>query len=323
MTRTALVTRRAWRSGLAGSISGALLLATLAAVAAPGTAAAEEAATYRTVSGTALCPPGNAECITVLLNGNQAARVSTGSAVVVQTGHSPDSGPGLPVSLLTGTSGPVGTIGQQEYHWRVFDQNGRVPTADTLAYFHASASFTDAARAAREAVLVTDALGNARVNFTAPLAAAPVAVIATGRSPYIGPGLPLNLVTSGYTSTGFTVRALDQAGVPIARSTIRVDYWATNQAATPNTRAGQAVVTPTAAGRAFVPWSLFAKGLPPVSVVLTGMAPASGPSMPVNLLAVTPQGNGVSVRVLDQAGHPITTPVRIAYYATKAAASTS
>jgi hypothetical protein len=315
--------RTARRAGVGAAAGAVLLLGSLAA-GTPATAVAGETTTYRTVSGTALCPPGNAECITTLLSpAGGGARVSAAAPVVVQTGHVPDSGPGLPVSLLTGVSGAISSTGQQAYHWRVLDQTGRVPTADTLAYFHASAPFTDTAKAAREAVLVTDALGYARVTFAAPLAAPPVAVIATGRSPYVGPGLPVNLVTSGYTRGGFTVRALDQAGAPIAQSTIRVHYWATNQAATPNTRAGQALLVPDAAGRAFVPWSLFAKGVPPVSVVLTGTAPVSGPSMPVNLLAVTPRGDGVSVRVLDQAGRPITTSVRIAYYATKLAASPS
>lgn len=318
------MTGTARRTGLAASISAALLVGALAA-GAPATAqTAAAVTTYRTVSGSALCPPAGADCFTTLVDANFApARVNASSPVVVQTGHLPDSGPGLPVSLLTGSGGDITPGGQQGYHWRVLDQNGQVPTADTRAYFHASAPFTDAGRAAREAILFTDAGGNARVNFTAPLAAAPVAVIATGRSPYTGPGLPVNLVTSGYTRTGFTVRALDQAGHAIANSGIRVHYWATNQTATPNTRAGQATLTPDANGRAFIPWTLLDKGLPPVSVVLTGTSPLSGPSMPVNLLAVTARADGVAVRILDQSGRPITSLVRIAYYATKAAASVS
>jgi hypothetical protein len=313
------------RRGLTASVGAGLLLGSLA-TAAPASGAAEPVPTYRTISGSALCPPAapGTDCLTTLIDGNFAgARVNASGPVVVQTGHAPDSGPGLPVSLLTGTSGDLTPGGQQGFHWRVLDQNGRVPTADTLTYFHASAPFTDAGRAAREAFVFTDANGNARINFTAPLAAAPVAVIATGRSPYTGPGLPVNLVTSGYTRSGFTVRALDQAGAPIASSGIRVHYWATNQRVTPSTRAGQLQLVPDANGRAFVPWSLFDKGIPPVSVVLTGTFPLGGPSMPVNLLAVVPRADGVAVRVLNQAGRPITSTVRIAYYATKAAASTS
>ncbi|HEY6749188.1 MAG TPA: hypothetical protein VI357_26145 [Mycobacteriales bacterium] len=277
------------------------------------------------MSGTALCPPGGADCFTSLVDANSVpARVSASSPVIVQTGQFPSVGPGLPVSLLTGSGGDIaGTGGQQGYHWRVLDQNGQVLTADTRVFFHASAPFTDAGRTAREAIVFTDAGGNARVTFNGTLAATPVAVIATGRSPYTGPGLPVNLVTSGYSRTGFTVRALDQAGHPIVSRGIRIHYWATNQGATPSTRAGQATLTPDANGRATIPWTIFAKGLPAVSVVLTGTSPLTGPSMPVNLLAVTARSDGVAIRVLDQSGRPVTSPVRIAYYATKAAASVS
>jgi hypothetical protein len=130
-------------------------------------------------------------------------------------------------------------------------------------------------------------------------------------------------VTSGYSRTGFTVRALDQAGHPIVSRGIRIHYWATNQAATPNTRAGQATLTPDAKGQATIPWTIFAKGLDAVSVVLTGTSPVTGPSMPVNLLATVLQSDRVVVRVFDQTGRPVTSPVRIAYYATKSSASTS
>lgn len=312
------------KAGLAASLGAAVLVGSLVVAAARGGAAPGDVATFRTVSGSALCPPSGEECLTTLLNpSGGGARVNAAAPVVVQTGHLPDSGPELPVSLLTGVTGDLTPGGQQAFRWRVFDQSARVPTtADAITYFHASAPFTDAGRSAGSVLVNTDGEGNARVNFPAPLALNPVAVIVTGRSPYAGPGLPVNLVTSGYTRSGFTVRALDQYAAPIRSAAIRLHYWATAQGATPNTRAGQATVTPNAAGRAVIPWSMFERGLPPVSVVLTGTSPTSGPAMPVNLLAVTPQSNGVSVRVLDQNGRPITTPVRIAYYATKAAAST-
>jgi hypothetical protein len=319
--------RRTYATGVAASAAAALLLGALSSGSPAAAAPAAAVTTYRTVSGTALCPaaPAGTDCFTALVNGDFGpARVGASAPVVVQTGHLPGTGPGLPVSLLTGTGGDIaGAGGQQAYHWRVLDQNGQVPTADTQAYFHASAPFTDAGRTAREAIVFPDAGGNARVNFTGTLAAAPVAVIATGRSPYTGPGLPVNLVTSAYSTTGFTVRALDQAGHPIVSGGIRIHYWATNQGATPNTRAGQATLTPDANGRATIPWTVFAKGLPALSVVLTGTSPLTGPSMPVNLLAVTAKSDGVAVRVLDQTGRPVTSQVRIAYYATKAAASVS
>lgn len=320
--------RRARITGLTAAVGATLLAGALTAgtpaSAAPAPAAAA-ASTYRTVSGTAKCQPGGADCFTALtdLNGNPA-RLGGSAPVVVQTGHLPSFGSGLPMSQLTGTGGDIaGTGGQQGYHWRVFDQNGQVPAAGSEVFFHASAPFTDAGRAAREAVVFTDAAGNARVNFTGTLAATPVAVIATGRSPYTGPGLPVNLVTSGYSRTGFTVRALNQAGHPIASRGIRIHYWATNQAATPNTRAGQTTVTPDAKGQASIPWTIFAKGLSALSVVLTGTSPVTGPSMPVNLLATVLQSDRVVVRVFDQTGRPVTSPVRIAYYATKTTASVS
>ena len=75
------------------------------------------------------------------------------------------------------------------------------------------------------------------------------------------------------------------------------------------------------AALASISWPMLAVGLPPVSVVLTGVSPRSGPDMPVNLLAAGPGSAGVRARILDQAGQPITVPVRIAYYATKRAAS--
>jgi hypothetical protein len=146
-------------------------------------------------------------------------------------------------------------------------------------------------------------------------------VILTGAGPYAGPGLPVNLVTRDYTRTGFGFRALDQAGAPLSGRLIRLHYWATTQGATPNTRAGRAVVLPDARGAVLVPWSRFAVGLPATSVVLTGTAPTSGPAMPVNLLVSQARSDGAHIRVLDQTGRPVTTPVTVAYYATKQAAS--
>jgi type 1 fimbria pilin len=159
------------------------------------------------------------------------------------------------------------------------------------------------------------------VRFSHPLAATPVSVIVTGSSPYIGPGLPLNLISTGSTTAGFGVRALDQTGTPIANRPIRLHYWATVQAATPNTRAGTAIVTPDSRGIGFISWPRLAVGLPPASVVLTGVTPTAGPNMPVNLVASTFHSTGVAIRALNQAGQPITSPVRIAFYATKAPTS--
>jgi hypothetical protein len=243
--------------------------------------------------------------------------------VVVQTGIRPLQGPGLPVSLLTTASSSTG------YHFRAFDQNGAsvaaLPSANNcyLFSYHASIPFTDSAHTAGTGTVNTDASGNATVRFERGLGTTPVSVVVTGSSPTVGPGLPLNLVSSGYSPTGFLLRALDQAGQPIASRTIRVHYWATTQTATPNTRAGIASVVPDQRGFAFVSWPLFAKGLPPASVILTGVGPSGGPNMPVNLLADTAfaGGGGVRVRVLNQRGQPISSSVRIAFYATKAPTS--
>jgi hypothetical protein len=253
-------------------------------------------------------------------------RLATTTPVVVQTGELPVSGPGLPVSQLTGATGEVGG-GQQGYRFRAFDQDGasvaaRPNAGNCYRYsFHASVPVVDAAHAAGAALVTTDGSGFANVQFPGTLSAAPVSVVVTGRSPYSGPGLPLNLLTTGYSATGFVVRALDQAGAPIANHGIRLHYWATTQRLTPNTRAGVALVTPDSRGIGSITWPQFAVGLPPVAVILTGTSPTSGPGLPVNLLAFTHLSTGASIRILDQNGAPVTSPVRVAFYATKAPTS--
>jgi hypothetical protein len=306
-----------------------LPLAAMLAVGLPAPSS-HAAVAYRTVSQTAtICEPQPLESTVTFSDFNAGpVRLATTAPVVVQTGVRPYFGPDLPVSLLTGTTGDVlGPGGPQGYHFRAFDQSGATvasrPRPDrcfTYAY-HASIPFTDAARSAGAVSVTTDARGIATVRFPRPLATAPVSVIVTGSSPYIGPGLPVNLISMAYSATGFTVRALDQAGSPIANHAIRLDYWATIQAATPNTRAGSAVITPDSRGFGFVPWPKLAVCLPPISVVLTGVTPQLGPNMPVNLVAYGFNCNGAGIRVLNQAGQPVTTPVRIAFYATKAGVS--
>lgn len=270
----------------------------------------------RTASGrTVICAPQGLESTGTF------PTLESNTTVVVQTGMLPAHGPGLPVSELTGATSAGG------YRFRAFDQEGATvaarPSADNCySYsFHASIPFTDAAHAAAIVAVTTDSRGVAAIQFAHPLAATPVSVIVTGSSPYVGPGLPLNLITTSYSPGGFAVRALDQAGTPIANHAIRLHYWATIQAATPNTRAGVATITPDSRGTAFASWPRLARCLPPVAVVLTGVAPSSGPDMPVNLLAFSLHCNGVAIRVLNQAGQPIISPVRIAFYATKASTS--
>jgi hypothetical protein len=293
------------------------------------TATANAAAVaYRTNSGhIRIAEPQGLESTVVFSDFNVGnVRLATTTPVVVQTGSEPRYGPGLPVSLLTGTTGDVGPSGQQGYRFRAIDQNGVTvaarpgPSSSYAYYYHASIPFTDAARAAGIATVTTDARGIATVRFAHPLAAAPVSVVVTGSSPYVGPGLPLNLIASGYSTTGFGVRALDQAGAPIASRAIRLHYWATIQPITSDTRAGTVTVTPNSLGSASIPWPMFPENSSPESVVVTGVGPAFGPNMPVNLL-VSPGGAGGLVRVLNQAGRPITSPVRIAFYATWAGVS--
>jgi hypothetical protein len=307
---------------LLGAPAAVAVLATVLTATAGTATAGTAAVTYRTISGSAGCG-GTSECTATFTDGNGAqARLATTTPVVVQTGARPTFGPGLPVSQLTGATGDVGPYGAQGYRFRVLDQTGAVSTVPTTVYYHASVPFADAGRVAASVVVTTESGGFAAIRFPRPLASAPVAVIATGSSPYVGPGLPVNLITNSYSTVGFGLRVLDQAGKPIELRKIRVNYWATTQAATPNTRAGTGVVTPNAHGAVFLPWSTLAAGLSPVSVVLTGVAPANGPTMPVNLLVIEPASNGALVRVLDQAGRPVTSPVTLAFYATKLAAST-
>jgi hypothetical protein len=303
-------------------------LAALLALGLPTPSGAAVVA-YRTISqGATFCEPQGLESTVTFTDFNLGdVRLATTTPVVVQTGIRPLSGPGIPVSLLTGATGNVGPSGKQGYRFRAFDQNGMTvaarPSPDScyFYYYHASIPFTDAAHAAAVATVTTDTRGVATVHFSKPLAATPVSVIVTGNLPYVGPGLPLNLITMSYSAAGFAVRALDQAGTPIANHTIRLHYWATVQAATPHTRAGAAVVTPDSRGFVFIHWPGFPNGTGPSSVVLTGVAPGSGPNMPVNLVAFEPFSTGVATRVLNQAGHPITSPVRIAFYATTAGVS--
>lgn len=313
------LTRRT--AGLLGVPTAVALLATTLLPAAGAAAAGTAIITYQTISGRAECG-GTSEC-TATFTGEFGlpARLATTTPIVVQTGSQPSVGPGQPVSLLTGVTGDVGPNAAQGYRFRVLDQSGAISPVATSAYYHASVPFTDAGRSAGSVLVTTDPAGNAAVRFPRALSAAPVAVIATGRSPYVGPGLPVNLITNSYATTGFGLRALDQAGVPIGMRSIRVHYWATVQAATPNTRAGRGLITPNERGLAFLPWPMFSKGFQPVSVVLTGVAPANGPTMPVNLLVISGLSDGAYVRVLDQAGRPVTTPVTLAFYATKLAAS--
>jgi hypothetical protein len=300
-----------------------LSLAALAALLAVGlpAPAGGTAVAYRTASARiVICEPQGLESTTVFSE-DGSVRLATSTPVVVQTGNFPLSGPGIPVSVLTGATGDVGPAGQQGYRFRAFDQHGVTvaarPSPDHCYYYsyHASVPFADAAHAAGIVRVTTDARGIAVVRFARPLAATPVSVIVTGSSPYVGPGLPLNLISAGYSPAGFAVRALDQAGNPIASRAIRLHYWATVQQRTPNTRAGVATVTLDNRGIGFISWPVFTGGGVPVSVVLTGVAPGFGPDMPVNLVAYVWRSDGVAIRVLNQAGQPITSPVRVAFYA--------
>ena len=306
-------------------------LAALAALLAVGLPAPSSGAVvaYRTTSARiVICEPQGFESTVLFSDPNVGnVRLATTTPVVVQTGNLPRSGPGIPVSVLTGATGDVGPAAEQGYRFRAFDQNGVTvaprPNPDNCYYYsyHASIPFADAAHAAGIVTVTTDARGVAVVGFTNPLAVTPVSVIVTGRSPYVGPGLPLNLISGGYSRTGFAVRALDQAGDPIAGQAIRLHYWATAQPATPNTRAGVATVALDSRGIGNISWPMFARGLAPVSVVLTGVAPGAGPDMPVNLVAYVWRSDGAAIRVLNQAGQPITGSVQIAFYATKAGVS--
>lgn len=236
-----------------------------------------------------------------------------GPAVVVQTGISPASGPGIPASQLTGATSQGG------FRFRVFDQTGAAisnATPCVEVYYHASTRMQDGSRTADLAQVQTDGAGYAQVRFAVPMDTAPVSVTATGSSPYRGPGLPLHLVADGYTSTGFRVRVLDQTGAPVANQTIRLHYWATVQSATPNTRAGNQVVNPDGSGVTRVRWPLVSGNLPPVSVMLTGVSPTTGPDLPASLVAFSTDTGGVNLRALDQTGEPVTTPFRVAFYAT-------
>src|SRR4051794_9324158 len=151
----------------AGLMMGVPAAAALIATALPITAGTATAGStdgiYSTISGASACG-GTSEC-TGTFRGNlgEPVDLAGNGAGVVQTRARPSVGPGLPVSLLTGTTGYVGSNGAEGYRFRVLDQTGAVSTVPTVTYYHASVPFADSGRVAASVLVTTDPAGNAAV----------------------------------------------------------------------------------------------------------------------------------------------------------------
>ncbi|HEX6471109.1 MAG TPA: hypothetical protein VF069_18565 [Streptosporangiaceae bacterium] len=144
----------------------------------------------------------------------------------------------------------------------------------------------------------------------------PDAVVVTGSLPTSGAQMPVNLIAYGVTTTGFTLRALNQAGTPITTQ-ITVFYHASLNGAGPGERSGAATVTTDASGYATVPLTTPpGQSGAPVSVVASGVGPTQGGNIPVSLLVTARTATSFTVRALEQNGAAIASDsIRLAYLA--------
>jgi hypothetical protein len=141
----------------------------------------------------------------------------------------------------------------------------------------------------------------------------PDAVVVTGRSPQSAT-LPVNLIAYNSTTTGFTLRALNQTGAPITTQ-IQVSYHASLSGAAPGQEGRTVNVTTDASGYANVSWAQ-AQTAAPVSVVASGVNPTQAANIPVSMLIVSTTATTLRVRALEQNGAPIAgAAIRVAYLA--------
>src|SRR6266542_4878113 len=139
-------------------------------------------------------------------------------------------------------------------------------------------------------------------------ASPPANVVVTGRGPSGGtPSIPANLLAYDRTTTGFTVRAIDQSGAAIASTSITLSYyvaWAGYiDAGTGWTAANATVQVTTSSTDGYAPVT-FDRALPatPTGIVASGVAPATGTYIAASLLVDYPTAGGFRVRVLNQTG---------------------
>jgi RHS repeat-associated protein len=247
---------------------------------------------------------------------------ATTPAAVVVTGRAPaGGGPPIPANLVAyGRTANGFTL-------RALDQTGAVITTAIQVWYHAASDLTPNEEV-RTLSVTTDANGNATVNYAAPRGVVPTAVVASGASPDGGTNVPVSLVVSGRTATGFTVHARNQAGGVIASTAITLSYYAAWAASIPLPGGGVAAnatkaVTTDANGYATVS---FAQALPsaPSGIVAVGVAPASGTNIAASLIADSPTTTGFRVRVLNQTGGVVASQsVTLAYHAATGTKSTT
>ncbi len=235
-------------------------------------------------------------------------------AAVVVTGRSPTGGPGIPANLVAYNPTTTG------FTLRALDQNGAPITGAVDVYYHAASTLTDNEEL-RTVAVTTDANGYATVSYANPHGAlAPGAVVASGVSPNGGTNIPVSLVVSARTETGFTVRAINQSGTAIPSSSITLAYyaaWAGRIDYPTGWVAVNATTTVSTDANGYATVSL-AQALPstPTGIVAVGVAPSGGPSIAASLIAYTPTANSFHLRVLNQTGTVVASQsVTLSYHA--------
>ena len=240
-------------------------------------------------------------------------------ANVVVTGRGPTGGG--PANLVAYGRTATG------FTLRALDPAGNVITTAIQVWYHAASDLTPNEEV-RTLAVTTDANGNATVGYASPRGVVPTAVVASGASPDGGPNIPVSLVVSARTATGFTVHARNQTGAAIASTAITLSYYAAWAARIdPGTgwvaANATTAVTTDANGYATVG---FAQALPatPTGIVAVGVAPASGGSIAASLIAHSPTTTGFRVRVLNQTGGAVASQsVTLSYHAVAGTRSTT
>ena len=235
-------------------------------------------------------------------------------AGVVVTGRSPTGGgPPIPANLVAYDATTTG------FTLRALDQAGAPITTAIEVYYHAATDLTGDEEV-RTVTVTTNSTGYATVSYANPRGGlVPNAVVASGVSPNGGPNIPVSLVVSARTATGFTVRAINQSGAAIASTSIALSYYAawairitgTGWVATNSTT----VATTDASGYATV---RIAAALPtaPTGIIASGVAPSSGSNIAASLLAHSPTATTFRVRVLNQNGAVVASQsVTLSYHA--------
>jgi RHS repeat-associated protein len=248
------------------------------------------------------------------------AFATTPPAVVV-TGRSPTGGSAIPANLVAYGQTTTG------FTLLAYNQAGAAITTAIDVFYHAASDLTPNEEI-RTVSATTDASGYATVGYASPRGVAATAVVASGVSPTSGANMPMSLVVSARTATGFTVRAINHTGTAIASSSITLAYYAAwSSRIDPGTgwvaANATGAVTTDANGYATVS---FAQALPstPSGIVAVGVAPASGGSIAASVIPHSPTPTGFRVRVLNQTGAVVASQsVTLSYHAVAGTRSTT